>query len=284
MNRGYVTTDDAAVDGHIYTIAPQIAGRVAEVLVDDNQHVTKGQVLVLLDDRDQQMAVLKAQAELAQAEAAMAQAGAQQQEADASLTQAEQDYKRFTSVAPGATSSQQVDAAAAAARSAEAKDAAAIAGASMMQAQLLAAKAELQNAELQLSYISIAAPASGHVAMKSVQLGNVVTPGTAMMAVVGDDVWVTANFKETQLAGITPGASATIQVDAVPGVTFKAKVDSIQYGTGAVFSLLPAQNATGNYIKVIQRVPVKLVFKDARVKNYQLAPGMSVEPSIRLSP
>ena len=104
-----------------------------------------------------------------------------------------------------------------------------------------------------------------------------------MMAEVGDAVWVTANYKETQLAGIRPGASATIDVDAVPGVVFKAHVDSIQYGTGAVFSLLPAQNATGNYIKIVQRVPVKLVFDDPRVQQYMLAPGMSVEPSIVIS-
>jgi membrane fusion protein (multidrug efflux system) len=102
------------------------------------------------------------------------------------------------------------------------------------------------------------------------------------MALVGDDVWVTANYKETQLAGIHPGSPATITVDAVPGVTFKGHVQSIQYGTGAVFSLLPAQNATGNYIKIVQRVPVKIVFDDPRVRNYLLAPGMSVQPSITI--
>jgi membrane fusion protein (multidrug efflux system) len=102
------------------------------------------------------------------------------------------------------------------------------------------------------------------------------------MALVGDDVWVTANFKETQLAGLHPGSAATVQVDSIPGITFSAKVDSIQYATGAVFSLLPAQNATGNYVKIIQRVPVKLVFTDSRVNQYLLGPGMSVEPRVSL--
>jgi membrane fusion protein (multidrug efflux system) len=120
--------------------------------------------------------------------------------------------------------------------------------------------------------------------MKTVEPGNVVSAGTAMMSLVGDDVWITANYKETQLPGIHLGATATVAVDAVPGVTFKAKVDSIQYGTGAVFSLLPAQNATGNYIKVIQRVPVKLVFTDDEARKYMLAPGMSAEPAIRIAP
>ncbi len=111
-----------------------------------------------------------------------------------------------------------------------------------------------------------------------------VASGTSMMALVGDALWVTANFKETQLGGIRPGEAATIAVDAVPGVAFRAHVDSIQYGTGAVFSLLPAQNATGNYIKIVQRVPVKLLFDDERVAHYMLAPGMSVEPSIVIGP
>jgi membrane fusion protein, multidrug efflux system len=117
-----------------------------------------------------------------------------------------------------------------------------------------------------------------------VRMGNVVGPGTAMMSLVGDNIWVTANYKETQLSGLRIGAPADVSVDAVPGALFKAKVDSIQYGTGAVFSLLPAQNATGNYIKITQRVPVKLVFTDASVQKYMLAPGMSVEPSTRIAP
>jgi membrane fusion protein (multidrug efflux system) len=104
------------------------------------------------------------------------------------------------------------------------------------------------------------------------------------MALVGDNVWVTANYKETQLSGIHPGSAATVTIDAVPGVTFKAHVDSIQYGTGSVFSLLPAQNATGNYVKIVQRVPVKIVFDDNRINQFMVAPGMSALPSIALDP
>lgn len=283
-NSFYVTTDDAEIDGNLYTIAAQIGGRVAQVAVDDNQHVRAGQLLVLLDDRDQRVAVLKAQAGVAQAQAELASDEANVALALADVTKTQDDYRRFSAINPNATTRQQVDAATEALQAAKARLAAAQAAVQSGEADLAAAQAALLDARSQLSYTRITAPAAGHVAMKSVQPGNVVAPGTAMMSVVGDDVWVTANYKETQLAHIRLGAPADISVDAVPGVDFKAKVNSIQYGTGAVFSLLPAQNATGNYIKVIQRVPVKLVFTDSRVSHYLLAPGMSVEPSIRIEP
>lgn len=281
-NSFFATTDDAEIDGNLYTIAAQISGRVAQVRVGDNQHVAAGQLLVQLDNRDQRVALLKAQAGQAQAAAELAQDLAQVSEANATVAQAQSDYDRFISVNPRATTRQQVDAATAAIATAKAKLSAAQAAVQSGQANLAAAGAALADARLQLSYTQITAPAAGHVAMKTIQPGNVVAPGTAMMSLVSDEVWVTANYKETQLAGIRLGAVADISVDAVPGVIFKARVDSIQYGTGAVFSLLPAQNATGNYIKIIQRVPVKLVFTDDRVRNYLLAPGMSVEPSIRI--
>ncbi len=283
-NSFFATTDDAEIDGNLTTIAAQIGGRVAQVPVADNQHVSAGQLLVQLDDRDQRVALLKAQAGQAQAAAELAQDEAQVTEANAGVTQAQSDYERFISVNPRATTRQQVDAATASIETAKAKLTAAQAAVQSGQANLAAAGAMLADAQLQLSYTQITAPAAGHVAMKTVQPGNVVAPGTAMMSLVSDEVWVTANYKETQLDGIRLGAVANISVDAVPGVTFKARVDSIQYGTGAVFSLLPAQNATGNYIKVIQRIPVKLVFTDNRVQKYLLAPGMSVEPSIHIAP
>jgi membrane fusion protein (multidrug efflux system) len=283
-NSFYATTDDAEIDGNLYSIAAQISGRVALVAVDDNQHVSRGQLLVQLDDRDQRVAVLRAQAGLAQAQAELARDEADVELARADATKAQNDFARFSAVNPNATTRQQVDAATDAVLAAKARLASAEAAVQSGQANSAAADAALLDARSQLSYTRITAPADGHVAMKSVQPGDVVAPGTAMMSLVSDEVWVTANYKETQLAGIRIGAVANVSVDAVPGVVFTAKVDSIQYGTGAVFSLLPAQNATGNYIKVIQRVPVKLVFTDDRVRQYLLAPGMSVEPSIRVSP
>jgi membrane fusion protein (multidrug efflux system) len=298
LNRGYATTDDAEVDGDIFMIAPQIAGRIGQVLVTDNQHVAAGQLVATIDARDQRAALAKARADLAQAlaQAGVARANATEAAAnvavaDAALVQAEQDFARYQSVNPHAVSKLQVDSISAAIRSARARDQAAAAQGQAMRAAADAADAAadaarvaVDNAALQLSYTEITAPAAGHVSQKSAEPGNVVAAGAGLMALVGDRVWVTANYKETQLAGIHPGSPATVTIDAVPGITFKAHVDSIQYGTGSVFSLLPAQNATGNYVKVVQRVPVKIVFDDPRVADYPLAPGLSALPSININP
>jgi len=284
LNRGYQTTDDAEIDGAIYTIAPQISGRIQSVMVDDNEHVGAGQLLATIDARDEQAELAKAEARASVAEANAAEAVANVAVAQAAYEQAQQDFARYTQVNPHAVSRLTLDASTAAIRSAKAKSDAATAEARAMQATATAAEVDVRNARLQLSYTSIIAPEAGHVAQKTVQPGNVVAAGTGLMALVGDDVWVTANYKETQLAGIHPGSAATVTIDAIPGVIFKAHVDSIQYGTGSVFSLLPAQNATGNYVKIVQRVPVKIVFDDDRIGQYMVAPGMSVLPSIAVDP
>jgi membrane fusion protein (multidrug efflux system) len=297
LNRDFVTTDDAEIDGSIYTVAPQIPGRVAQVLVADNQHVTAGQPLVILDNRDQLVAVAKAQAALAQAQAQIAVAtanaagyAAQVVQSQADLAKAQQDFIRYSHVNPRAISQQTLDGATATIAGARARtisvqqqEASAQAGVIAARAAVQAAEVSVQDAQLQLSYTTITAPAAGHISQKTVEPGNVVAAGTGLLALVGDQVWVTANYKETQLADIRPGETAHVAIDAVPGLRFTAHVESVQYGTGAVFSLLPAQNATGNYVKIIQRVPVKLVFDDPRIANYLLAPGMSVTPSITIS-
>lgn len=282
LNRGYATTDDAQIDGNIYQISPRIAGQVVQVMVEDNQHVSKGQVVVRLDPRDAQSALDNAQAQLSVAQASLAQSQANAEVAGANLLQAQQDYARYSSINQRAITQLQLDSATATIRAAKAKSDAAQAQIAGAKAQADAAAVQVKNAQLQLSYTTITAPESGHVAQRTVRAGDVEAPGAGLMAVVGDTVWVTANYKETQLPGIQPGNAATVTVDAAPGITFKAHVDSIQSGTGAVFSLLPAQNATGNYVKIIQRVPVKLVFDDNRISQYNLAPGMSVEPSVTL--
>jgi len=283
-NRGYQTTDDAEIDGDIYTIAPQISGRISAVLVNDNQHVAAGQLLATIDPRDEQAALAKAEAQAAVAAADAAEAQANVAVADAEYMQAQQDFARYEQVNPHAVSKLTLDASTAAIHSAKAKFDAASAEAQAMQASADAARTDVANAKLQLSYTSITAPAAGHIGQKSVEPGNVVAAGTGLMALVGDSIWVTANYKETQLAGIHPGSAATVTIDAIPGVTFKAHVDSIQYGTGSVFSLLPAQNATGNYVKIVQRVPVKIVFDDNRIGQFMVAPGMSALPSIAIDP
>jgi membrane fusion protein (multidrug efflux system) len=151
------------------------------------------------------------------------------------------------------------------------------AGASLEQLQ-----AGVRQAELELSYTKIYAPESGRVTRKAVEEGALVQIGQPLMAIVSGEVWVTANFKESQIGNLRPGQSVELNVDAYPDKVFKGHVDSIQAGTGSVFSLLPAENATGNYVKVVQRIPVKLVFDEQPDPQHMLAPGMSVEPEVRI--
>jgi len=149
--------------------------------------------------------------------------------------------------------------------------------------KLQLALASAKQAQLNLDYTTIRAPMSGRVTRKAVELGQVVAPGQPLLAVVDlDNVWVVANFKETQLTGIKPGQRAEIEVDTHPGIVYKAHVDSVQGGSGAVFSLLPPENATGNYVKVVQRIPVKLVLERGENAQHLLVPGMSVVPTISL--
>jgi membrane fusion protein (multidrug efflux system) len=143
-------------------------------------------------------------------------------------------------------------------------------------------RAEVAQAELELSYTKVYAPATGRVTRKSVDEGILVQPGQVLLAVVQGDVWVTANFKESQLGRLQPGQYVDINVDAYPDKVFKAHIDSIQAGTGARFSLLPPENAAGNYVKVVQRVPVKIVFDEVPDQRHLLAPGMSVVPEVKV--
>ncbi len=216
--------------------------------------------------------------------------------AQADLTQARQDYERFHRINPHAVTQQQIDQADAAFRSQTAKVAAAkqaVEGAKAQvaaaQAQVTAAKAVEQQAlagvstaKLQLSYTTIVAPRAGRVTYRTVNVGDYIQPGQALFALVQDGPWVQAAFKETELAHMRPGQPVTISVDGVPGVTFHGRVDSFQSGTGSQFSALPAENATGNWVKVVQRVPVKIVFDDDSYQKYFLAPGMSVEASVKV--
>jgi membrane fusion protein (multidrug efflux system) len=308
--RHFETTDDAFIDTYTTQMAPRVSGQVTKLLFADNQHVGAGQTLLLIDPRDYQAKLDQAKAQQASAEATLTQAQAQvsvQQAAvdqananvrvaEADLLQARQDYDRFQTIAAGAVSRQQIEAATATFHAAQAKlDASrqSVGGAQAQvhaaQSQVLAAEASVlqaqantRTAELQLSYCSIVAPVSGIVTHRTVSAGNYVNAGQALFALVQDDRWVTANYKETQLADIRPGQDVDLVIDAAPGVTFHGKVDSFQAGTGTAFSVLPAENATGNYVKIVQRLPVKIVFDDPRLKDFPLAPGMSVIPSVRV--
>jgi membrane fusion protein, multidrug efflux system len=315
-SRHHVSTDNAQVDGHITLIAPRIAAFVNRILVDDNQPVRAGDTLVVLDDRDLKVKLEEAEAELRAAEAAVGgrgragQASAQLQASraeaasvEANVTAAEAEYRkaaadveRYRKLAvQKIVSAQQLDAAEAAAQSAAAnleaaRRQAAAAGSQVSasgaavrgaDARLAAAQSAVDNARLQLSYAYITAPISGTVAKRNAEAGALVQIGQTLMSIVPDeDVWVTANLKETQLANVRVGDHAEFTVDAYPGHQFEGRVESLSPATGARFALLPPDNATGNFTKVVQRVPVRIAVDQPASTPVPLRPGMSVEVTI----
>jgi membrane fusion protein (multidrug efflux system) len=306
----YESTDDAFIEAHVTPIAPQVAGRVAQLLVQDNQEVKVGDVLLQIDPSDFQTKLDQERANLAASKSRLEQANAQftvdqakvEQEkanvvaAQAEAKQAEADDKRYQAVGSFAISASQLDLAGTQARSAAAqvdaaqnKELAAEAQSALDKASIQTAAAEIQSseaavhqAELNLSYTQVKAPAAGYVTHRTIEAGAYVQTGQALLAIVPRQVWIVANFKETQLTDMRAGQPVEVTMDAYPQIKFKAHVDSIQSGTGPRFSLLPPENASGNYVKVVQRVPVKIVLDDVAANNYVLGPGMSVVPEVRV--
>jgi membrane fusion protein (multidrug efflux system) len=310
--RRFESTDDAFVDARIVRLAPQIAGRIAHIYVTDNQLVHAGDVLVEIDPGDVSARLKQAESERELARTQVAQAEAQVHSSEAALRRAQsvlagtraqadkalRDLSRFRSLQaenPRAVAQTQVDQASAAAKSATAERDASERAAEGAKAALEAAKAEassanaritvldaqVQEAQLSFGYARIVAPVDGHVAQRKAAVGTYVTPGQQMLAIVPLEMWVTANFKETQLADLRAGQHVHIDIDACPDTDAQGHVDTIQRGAGQAFALLPAENATGNYVKVVQRVPVKIVFDKVR-GTCPLGPGLSVVPSIRV--
>ncbi|EPU0992571.1 HlyD family secretion protein [Cronobacter turicensis] len=316
MTRNLETTDDAFIDGDAVTVAPKVAGYVTELRVKDNQRVKKGDLLVVIDPRDAtaqrdqaqaQLSLAESQLHQAQAQLALAkvqypaqrdQAKAQVLRAQAELANARAEYQRQRGVDPRATSKQNIDAASAQLRSAEAGLANAQAqldvaeqvqlqirqqetNVEARQSQVAQARAQLQTAELNLSYTEVRAPFDGYVTKRNVQNGTLVQAGSALFSIVSPEIWVVANFKESQLERMRPGDNVEISVDAFPDLELQGHVESIQQGSGSRFSAFPAENATGNFVKIVQRVPVKIVIdKGLENWNQPLPLGLSVEPEV----
>lgn len=277
----YESTDDAFIEGHIVSMSPKVSGFITKVLINDNQEVKKGDLLVTIDPRDYQAKVNSNQAALqvAQAEAEKAKAGISA--AQAQSDRAEADLVRYEELKGSSSiSKQDLDSAKAASLSAKANLDVALHNASAADARIVQAQANLDQAKLELSYTNIYAPQDGRVAQKHAEEGSYVTTGQPLMAIIAYDVWVTANFKETQLSNMHPNQSVTVSVDAFDKQKLKGHIDSIQPGTGSRFSLLPPENATGNYVKVIQRVPVKIILDEPIESLKNLSLGMSVEPHV----
>ena len=314
-SHNFVETENAYVAGHVHPVSSRIAGVVTRVLVEDNQHVKAGDPIAELDPADQHVRVeqieaqiasakqqvLQADAQVAQVRAQAEAAAAQVGQSQALLVRARQDAERFGQLyntKMKAVSKAEVDAANAAkaaatadvaarrdtANAAKAQIAAASSARDVLNAQIKVLQAQLKDAQQQLGYSRIVAPVDGRIGRRSVEVGARVQPGQQLVAVVEDKVWVTANFKETQLAGLKPGQEVELAVDALPDEHLVGRVDSFSPASGNQFALLPADNATGNFTKIVQRVPVKITLepKDQQRLAGRLVPGMSVVAEIDL--
>lgn len=310
VGRFQVSTDDAYVQADNTTIAPKVSGYISEVAVADNEAVKAGRVLARIDDRDYKVALDQANANVAQARAALASrhaaldiqrsvieaARAALAVDQASLTFAEQENRRYSDLAAtGSGSAQNAQQAAsrfAVANASLQRDTATLTSstkqvdvlkAAIVQAEatLAATLAAVRQAELNLSYTTISAPVDGLIGNRTLRVGQYVQAGTQLMAVVPTaKAYIVANFKETQLTHVEPGQTVDVEVDTFPGVVVHGHVDSIAPASGQQFALLPPDNATGNFTKIVQRIPVKIVFDQADPLSGKLRPGMSVIPTI----
>lgn len=292
----HISTDDAFIAGNVHTIASKIYGTVKSVYVSDNQAVKRGDLLIEIDPKDYSVKLREAasalgveQAKLVETEARIESAKANLELQKANLKLAEADKERADDLYRQEVIARErydravtaYEVAAAQVRAAEEQLRQARSQRVTQEAAIKQREAGLALANLNYGYTKIYSPADGYVTKKTVQVGNQIQPGQPLMAVVSlNGIWVVANYKETQLGRIRPGQRVVIKVDMFPGKKFKGRVDSIMAGTGASFSLFPPENATGNYVKVVQRIPVKIVFDEDTDQEHILRIGMSVVPTV----
>jgi len=310
MATHYQSTDDAFVEGRIISVAPRVSGPVVNLLVDDNQPVKKGDLLLEIDPNDYRVKLMQTEAKLAEARARLNVSSHDVSKNSSSVNQAaddtasamskfdfaQKDFKRYDDMyKAGVVSKQDYDksskeldvsranyqSAANRKRAMKSELASSIAKTQTVQAEIKRLEAEVEQAKLNLSYTKIYAPSDGLISARSVEQGNYVQVGQPLLAVVPEKVWVVANFKEGQLTYMKPGQKVSVKIDTYPGKNFKAHVDSIQRATGAKSSLFPPENAVGSYVKIVQRVPVKIVF-DEDYSKYNIVPGMSVVPKVKI--
>lgn len=315
LTRGLESTDDAYTEGNAIAFAAKVSGYVTDLRINDNSFVHKGDLLLKIDPRDYIAARDQAKAALSlarsqlsssqvdleitrvRAPATLMQAKAQLAQAQANQSQARRDYNRLRAVDPRATTQTNIDQATAqlATNDAQVKSAqaqvqvadlvaqtiqAAEDTVTQRKAQVEQAEANLAAAEVNLSYTELRAPQDGRITRRNVDMGTFLQAGQQVFYIVTPQVWVTANFKETQLADIRPGQQVSMEVDAYPDLHLHGHVDSIQQGSGARFSAFPAENATGNFVKIVRRVPVKIVIDSGLDNDHGLPLGISVEPTV----
>ena len=286
----YQSTDDAYVETTMVSVAPRVNGQIVEVLITDNQKVKEGDLVARIDDTDYKIRVDQTAAAYEKIKLNQENAKANFKAAQTNIDLAKADLERYTNLYnSGAASKQALDQAQAKYDSAKAtltmteqslfsKDDSRVA-----DADLKSAKAMKDQAELNLSYTNIYAPQSGTVAARRVEKGMYVNVGTPLFTIVPEKVWVVANFKENQLRHMKPGQTVDIKIDTYPHHTFKGKIDSIQRSSGAKTSLFPPENAVGSFVKIVQRIPVKIIFtEEIDPEEFNIVPGMSVEPKVRI--
>lgn len=286
----FQSTDDAYVETTTVQVAPKITGQVVEVYVTDNQRVKEGDLVAKIDDADYKVRLAQAEAKYERALLNQKNAKANLSASKSNIDVAKKDLERYKNLyADGAVSKQTLD-------SAQAKYDAALAnltsseqavmsggGSKVADAEIKELKALKDMAALNLSYTNVYAPQNGTVASRRVEKGMYVQTGAPLFVIVPDNVWVVANYKENQLQHMKVGQPVDIKIDTYPGKTFKGKVDSIQRSSGAKSSLFPPENAVGSFVKIVQRIPVKIVFTEKiNPEEYNIVPGMSVVPKVRV--
>lgn len=283
----FETTDDAFVEGHIIRVSPKVTGIIEKLYVDDNEHVKKGKLLLTIDDRDYKVKYEQAKAAYEMALYKQKSAVVDKNAAQTDLKVAQQDFDRYKNLYDkGAVSQQEYDRAKSKYDLAKANLATAQQAVfskeknKVADAELKRLEAAMNQAKLELSYTKIFASEDGKITNRSAEEGAFINAGAPLFSIVPDKRWVVANFKETQLNKIRVGQKVKIKIDAYPHLKLEGKVDSIQSSTGAKASMFPPENAVGSYVKVVQRVPVKIVFTSKIDPQYSIEPGMSVVPKV----
>ena len=286
----YQSTDDAYVETTTVSVAPKVSGQIVEVLIKDNQRVNEGDLVARIDDTDYKIKVDQMTAQYERALLNQQNAKANLNAANTNIEVAKKDLERYKNLyEAGAVSKQTLDAAQAKYDSSKAQQVTAEQSifsdndSKVADADLKVLKAQKDQAEVNLSYTNIYAPQSGTVASRRVEKGMYVQVGTPLFTIVPDNIWVVANYKENQLRHMKPGQPVDIKVDTYPNKVFKGKVDSIQRSSGAKASLFPPENAVGSFVKIVQRVPVKIIFtEEIDPDQYNVVPGMSVVPKVKI--
>ncbi len=286
----FQSTDDAYIEAHMTQIAPKVSGQITEVFIEDNQKVKEGDIVALIDNADYQVRFNQADAQYQKALLAQKVAHANFGAVNSEIALAKKDLERYEKLyAEGAVSEQELDRQKTRYESIKAQYSNADeqllskSNNKVADADLKTLKALRDQAELHLNYTTIKAPRTGVVTNKKVEKGAYVQVGQPLFTIVADDVWVVANFKENQVGEMRPGQEVEIKIDSYPNKIFKGKVDSIQSASGAKSSLFPPENAVGSFVKIVQRIPVKIVFDEKIDKDkYNIVSGMSVVPKVRI--